>query len=80
MTRTVINFPPVAEWVRAELDGGVISAGPRSGQPIYLVDMIDAVGGRLGIWDGGSYQAAREVLAECERDGLVAVDLLGEAL
>lgn len=62
-----------------ELHGGVISAGPHAGEPIFFVDFIDEEGGRLGIWDGQSYAAACEVVAEWRRDGYPVVYLLGEA-
>jgi len=65
---------------RAELNGGIISRGPDAGKQWYFVDYIDEEGGRLGVWDGHSYDAACEALAEWHQDGVQTVDLLREAL
>lgn len=71
---------PFRNLPRAELHGGILTAGPHAGEPIYLVDIIDEEGGRFGIWDGHSYEKAREVLAGCRQEGMRTVDMLGEAL
>ncbi|QFR34706.1 hypothetical protein [Ancylobacter sp. TS-1] len=73
----VIRFrsPP-----RAELNGGVISRGPDTGKQWYFIDYVDEEGGRLGVWDGPSYDMACEALAEWRQDGVRTVDLLREAL
>ena len=80
MTAEIVEFP-VMTWVRAELDGGVVTKSARPelvGRPRYFVNMIDHEGGSLGIWDGASYDAGLEILAECGRDGLAMVDLIAQ--
>ncbi|MDF2809895.1 MAG: hypothetical protein K0S56_926 [Microvirga sp.] len=71
---------PCHNLPRAELHGGILTAGPHAGEPIYLVDLIDEEGGRFGIWDGLSYEKACEVLADCRQEGMHTIDLLREAL
>lgn len=61
-----------------ELHGGIISRGPRAGQPIYLLDYVDEEGSRLGLWDGGSYDEACRAANEWRQDGFPVVDLLRE--
>lgn len=67
----------------AVLNGGVITGDSdpsKVGEVWYFVEYVDEEGGRLGVWDGPSYAAASRALAEWRRDGVRAVDLLGEAL
>ncbi len=76
---TQARIIPLHRGPRAELHGGILSSGPHAGEPIYFVDVIDEEGARLVVWDGFSYEKAREVLARCRQDGMRTADLLGEA-
>lgn len=73
---TVLRFrtPP-----RAELWGGIVSRGPRAGQPVYFIDYVDEEGGVLGVWSGASYDDGCDALKEWRQDGVHTVDRLREA-
>lgn len=79
MTADILHFPAPPEWVRAELDGGVVTNSDCPelvGRRRYFIDLIDASGARIGVWDGASYEDALRELAECEREGIEAFDLV----
>lgn len=58
-----------------ELSSGILAAGPHAGARVYFVDYVDEEGGRLGVWDGRSYDAARTAMKAWEQDGVRVVDL-----
>ncbi len=66
----------------AELHGGLItgSSDPsKIGRVWYFIDYVDGEGRCFGMWDGSSYEAACDELAEWRRDGVRTVDLLRKA-
>lgn len=85
----VVNYP---DFVGVEINAGIVTSskitdanGTRDvpddiGKRKYWVDVIEAGGGRIGMWDGEDRREAWIVAEECRRDfGGRIRDLTGEA-
>ncbi len=68
----VIPFQPKTARPQAhiEIDVGTIveSNDGDIGQDLYLVDVIEADGGRIPMWDGPNYADAKRTAAELSSD------------
>ena len=56
----------------------ITSPGKQNGWPFYIVDFVEADGGRSDIYMGTDYAEAREAASWCADDGLLpVVDMIG---
>lgn len=63
------TFDPV--WVELS------SPGTQHGLPFYVVDIVEADGGRACMWCGTDHSEAMAAAADCAEGGLDAIDLTG---
>ncbi|RYC29305.1 hypothetical protein D3273_24655 [Lichenibacterium minor] len=77
MTAEIIplHFKPF-DPVRVE----ITSPGTQHGRPFYVVDFVEADGGRAGMWDGTDIVEAMEAAADCAGGEMPVVDLVGAGM
>ncbi|MEP9348561.1 hypothetical protein [Xanthobacter sp. KR7-225] len=79
MSAKILPFEP-RPVSRIVIDAGTVTASPfphEMGQYRFFVTFVDPDGCSLGIWDGASYDEARRVASEWEREGARLVDRSG---
>ena len=74
MTATIIPFglkPFDPVWVE------ITSPGTQGGRPFYVVDFVEADGGRADIYMGTDHAEAQEAARDCAGGDMPVVDLVG---
>lgn len=74
MTATIIPFGRrSSDPVRVE----ITSPGTQGGRRFYVVDFVEADGGRSCMWDGTDFDEAHDADRDCAGGGMPVVDLVG---
>ncbi len=69
MTADIIPLRSTFDPVRVELT----NPGTQGGRPFYIVDFVEADGGRAGMWSGVDLDEARQAARECGEGGAFPV-------
>ncbi len=78
MTAEIIPLhPKFTEPVRVELSS---PGTTNDGRPYYLVDYVDAEGGRCCMYDDGDFDRAMEAAVDCAVGDVPVVDLVNVSM